>query len=558
MVFVLLPTGDIGVGETVVEPHPASARDMRQDAVEDFASSGIGIEPAIDKIAQTAPGLRAAPGIRLIDRPALLAERVRATSAIFLAIAQKADEIAHRGMAEPQHQRVASGIDELVDPTRLEPSGNVYVAIGGDHRLHGALVVETGTTFDPGKAPVFRRHRYPLVIGIAPPRQPRLARVQRDCRMAADRGAATQRECRPAGPVGDVFSADEPGQRPAAFARDGQVEQQPPIPRQQVALPGEPNDCVAAAHQETIAGMRQAARVVGSGRIIEELQHPLVAAVAVIEKQTAVAAHRIDRLQDRKIAGEMDEAAVGRCFVEIGNAVLSWGGKLDREMRASDEPFISSDWTEFMAIGKHKALGDRQLHSIGHQTRLQKSKSTRSIVRPKLTPLILRPTMFNCSAFPGAADVAQLSRDARAREIRTNQLQFMDSASEKQERAGQIRRIDNDFHERRSDGEVLEIWPLYVRGTFCVKIAAKPWWVCLPDKPQGAPAATSRMASANAWARGTMVSMRHHSSSAWALPPTGPVPHRVGVPSAAVKPLSAEPPVASPETRNPRPAADRS
>ena len=39
--------------------------------------------------------------------------------------------------------------------------------------------------------------------------------------------------------------------------------------------------------------------------------------------------------------------------------------------------------------------------------------------------------------------------------------------------------------------------------------------------------------------------MRHHSSSRWALPPTGPVPHRVGVPSAAVKPLSAEPPVAS-------------
>src|SRR5216684_8447093 len=60
------------------------------------------------------------------------------------------------------------------------------------------------------------------------------------------------------------------------------------------------------------------------------------------------------------------------------------------------------------------------------------------------------------------------------------------------------------------------------------------------------PGATSRIVIASAWARGTIVSIRHHSSSRWALPPTGPVPHKVGVPSAAVKPLSAEPPVASP------------
>jgi hypothetical protein len=66
--------------------------------------------------------------------------------------------------------------------------------------------------------------------------------------------------------------------------------------------------------------------------------------------------------------------------------------------------------------------------------------------------------------------------------------------------------------------------------------------------PHQVAAATSRIVSARAWARGTSVSMRHHSSSRCALPPTGPVPHKVGVPRAAVKPLSAEPPVASPET----------
>src|SRR5262249_28137758 len=37
-------------------------------------------------------------------------------------------------------------------------------------------------------------------------------------------------------------------------------------------------------------------------------------------------------------------------------------------------------------------------------------------------------------------------------------------------------------------------------------------------------AATSRIVSAKACARGTIVSIRHHSSSRWALPPTAPVP----------------------------------
>jgi hypothetical protein len=36
VVLILLPARDVSVGETVIEPHPAGPRDMRQDAVEDF------------------------------------------------------------------------------------------------------------------------------------------------------------------------------------------------------------------------------------------------------------------------------------------------------------------------------------------------------------------------------------------------------------------------------------------------------------------------------------------------------------------------------------------
>ena len=51
---------------------------------------------------------------------------------------------------------------------------------------------------------------------------------------------------------------------------------------------------------------------------------------------------------------------------------------------------------------------------------------------------------------------------------------------------------------------------------------------------------------AMAWARGTMVATSMYSSGVWALPPTGPRPQSVGVPWAAVKPESAQPPVNSP------------
>ena len=142
VVLVLLPARDIGVGETVVEPHSARPGDMRQDAVEDLVSTGVFVESAIDKITQAAPGLRTAPGIGLFNRPASLAERVHPAGVIFRPISQKTHEIPYRGMAEPEYERVSTGINQLVDPARLKPSGDVNMAVGRDHCLDDTLVVE--------------------------------------------------------------------------------------------------------------------------------------------------------------------------------------------------------------------------------------------------------------------------------------------------------------------------------------------------------------------------------------------------------------------------------
>ena len=54
------------------------------------------------------------------------------------------------------------------------------------------------------------------------------------------------------------------------------------------------------------------------------------------------------------------------------------------------------------------------------------------------------------------------------------------------------------------------------------------------------------MASASAWARGTIDVMSRYSSGVCALAPTGPVAQIVGQPIAAVKPESAHPPENSP------------
>src|SRR5206468_8863704 len=58
-------------------------------------------------------------------------------------------------------------------------------------------------------------------------------------------------------------------------------------------------------------------------------------------------------------------------------------------------------------------------------------------------------------------------------------------------------------------------------------------------------------ANASVCARGTSESTTRYSSGVCALPPTGPTAQMVGVPTAAVKPESAQPPLNSPSTLRP-------
>src|SRR5262249_33883590 len=145
MILVLLAARNHRIGEALIEPFAPGAGDMRKDAVEYLASAGVGVEPAINEIADAAPGLRAAPGVGPVDRPDL--------HGIFARVAQKADEIADRRMPQTEHQRIAAGVDQLVNPARLEPSRDMDIRVGRDERLLGALVIKAGPAFAPCEAP---------------------------------------------------------------------------------------------------------------------------------------------------------------------------------------------------------------------------------------------------------------------------------------------------------------------------------------------------------------------------------------------------------------------
>ena len=98
-----------------------------------------------------------------------------------------------------------------------------------------------------------------------------------------------------------------------------------PIAGQDVALPRHHHHRVAAAHEEAIAGVAQAARVVGAGSIVEELQAALIAAVGKLQQHRSVAPCRINGTQQEEVQREADQPVpAARCEGDVDH--LAVGG----------------------------------------------------------------------------------------------------------------------------------------------------------------------------------------------------------------------------------------
>ncbi|MFI8991068.1 hypothetical protein ACIG63_39840 [Streptomyces antimycoticus] len=140
----------------------------------------------------------------------------------------------------------------------------------------------------------------------------------------------------------------------SASSRHGQVEQQPSVARQQIALPGTEDDRVAAAHQIAVAGVGERAWPVGVRGVAEVLDGPLVAPVAPVEEQPSAPA--VDRTQDLDVPAEAHLAGdVGRHEVEVGDCAVGGRLRVHGVVGGGGEHFVRPDAGEAVGLGERLA-----------------------------------------------------------------------------------------------------------------------------------------------------------------------------------------------------------
>ena len=100
-----------------------------------------------------------------------------------------------------------------------------------------------------------------------------------------------------------------------------------------VPLPSHPEQREALAHQRAVAELRRGRRIRGVRGVLEHRQNPLGAAIAGFVEQAAVAARRIDRLQEIEVRRELDEPLrVLRREMQIDDAPILRQRGIEREV----------------------------------------------------------------------------------------------------------------------------------------------------------------------------------------------------------------------------------
>ena len=364
VILMLLAARDHGVGEALVQPLAAGARNMRHQPVEDPPAGGVGVEAPPDEIADRAARLRAAVAIGPVDA----AERIAHT----LLVAQPAHKVAHGDVSQAHHQRVAAFIDQLVDPARPEAPRQEDMAVGRRHAPVGAEPVQSAARVDAREGPFVRRHGLAQRVRIGPHGEACLRRIEGNGGMGARRAAAAERQAGDARLVGDELGAHGPGHGSVLMARDRQVQQHPALARQEVALPGAEDDRVAAAEEEAVAGMGRGLGVVAVLGVAEILERALVAPVAPVEEEPPVAERGVRRLQYEDIGAEGDQPVpVPRREPQYRSrppapAPADRPGSA-RGPRCAHRPRSPANRSP---LGEGPAVADLQLNEIGHGARV--------------------------------------------------------------------------------------------------------------------------------------------------------------------------------------------
>ena len=99
----------------------------------------------------------------------------------------------------------------------------------------------------------------------------------------------------------------------------------------------------------------------GVRRILKDRQNPLGAAVAGFVEQPAVAARRIDRLQQIEVRREFDQTLrILRRQLQIDDAAVLRQGRIEREVHLAGELFVRAGGAERLAVEDDLAPIDLQ------------------------------------------------------------------------------------------------------------------------------------------------------------------------------------------------------
>ena len=267
-------------------------------------------------------------------------------------MAQEVQEVAHAGKAQPQHERVLRGVDELVDPAGPEAAGEVATRVRRPDvagRVRG------------GELPVACGYGLARVLLQPPACKGGRTRGRVYGRTGPDVVVSAQGNGRHAGLLDDVLGPEGACDRAVGAGGNGQLHGEAPVPRQQVPLPPAPHHRVAPAHQEAVPGVFRGARIVVGRGVVEELERALVAAVVDVVEQPAVAAGHVHGLDDEELRRVLHQAAVvGGRQRQVHDVAVGGQMRVDGEADPSADPFVGADGAEAGSFGKGRAFVDGQ------------------------------------------------------------------------------------------------------------------------------------------------------------------------------------------------------
>ena len=290
-------------------------------------------------MAQEAAALRYAEADRMPDLGIFRQQRVAGAL-----IAQKRDEVAHRGEADAEHLRLGRLVPQFVNLERLERAPL-------RHKPDRAVV---------DKFPLAARDVAPPVALPIAHREPRRGLVERGRGIAQPPDNQFGRTARP----GLELVANAAGDRLTVFQRHREIGAEPVIGARRAGIPARPHDRMAAPEEKAEPGVARRLRIVDRDRIIrrhivDELQNAFAAAVGDVIDENPAAAPRLGRSQDENVGRVFDLARfIARRFVEIDNARILRRLRIEYAPRHAAHPHIAAGLAERLSFGKRLDGGD--------------------------------------------------------------------------------------------------------------------------------------------------------------------------------------------------------